>query len=115
RPISFANSTSLPAALLAVLYNPSRTRFASIPSMSKTKPENQIDYVELPAKDIAQTKAFYSSAFGWKFEDYGPAYTSFFDGRLAGGFTTEGAPPARGALVVIYTSDLAALQKRIEA
>ena len=55
--------------------------------MSQPKPESQIDYIELPATDISATKQFYTSAFGWKFEDYGPDYTSFFDGRLAGGFT----------------------------
>ena len=57
--------------------------------MSQNKPENQIDYIEIPASDIAATKQFYSAAFGWKFEDYGPNYTSFHDGRLAGGFWTE--------------------------
>jgi len=40
------------------------------------KPENQIDYIEFPAADIPRMKQFYSEAFGWKFEDYGPDYTS---------------------------------------
>jgi len=31
-----------------------------------------IDYIELPARDIEAAKAFYSSAFGWNFVDYGP-------------------------------------------
>jgi uncharacterized protein len=82
--------------------------------MNKSKPENQIDYIELPAKDISRTKAFYTSAFGWKFEDYGPAYTSFFDGRLAGGFTTEGTAPSRNLLLVIFASDLESAQQRIK-
>ena len=79
------------------------------------KPEKQIDYVELPAKDIAATKRFYSTAFGWKFEDYGPDYTSFFDGRLAGGFTTERAAPSSGLLLVIYSGNLRDTQKDIES
>ena len=83
--------------------------------MSQNKPENQIDYVELPATDIAATKQFYSAAFGWKFEDYGPNYTSFHDGRLAGGFLTEMAAPARGMLLVLYSSDLSAVQAKIKA
>jgi predicted enzyme related to lactoylglutathione lyase len=78
------------------------------------KPENQIDYVELPATDIEATRHFYAAAFGWKFEDYGPDYTSFFDGRLAGGFTTETTPPAKGLLLVIYASDLPAAQEKIK-
>jgi predicted enzyme related to lactoylglutathione lyase len=44
--------------------------------------DNQIDYVELPARDIGATKQFYGAVFGWKFEDYGPGYSSFHDGRL---------------------------------
>jgi predicted enzyme related to lactoylglutathione lyase len=83
--------------------------------MSRPKPERQIDYIEIPARDIARTKEFYGKVFGWKFEDYGPDYTSFFDGRLAGGFWTERPAPAQGLLLVIYTSDLAAMQKDIES
>jgi uncharacterized protein len=83
--------------------------------MSKQKPERQIDYVEISVKDIPAAKAFYQSVFEWKFEDYGPDYTSFFDGRLAGGFTTESPVPARGILLVIYASDLVGLQKKIES
>ena len=83
--------------------------------MSQPKPENQIDYIELPASDIAATKQFYSAAFGWKFEDYGPNYTSFHDGRLAGGFRTEVAAPAHGLLLVLYSSNLSALQAKIKA
>ncbi len=81
--------------------------------MSETRPEKQIDYIELPASDLHATKAFYGTVFGWKFEDYGPGYTSFFDGRIGGGFTAETPPPARGALLVIYASDLAAIQQSI--
>ena len=83
--------------------------------MSQPKPENQIDYIELPANQIAATKQFYAAAFGWKFEDYGPAYTSFHDGRLAGGFTTERSAPAQGILLVLYAGDLPATQLRIKA
>jgi uncharacterized protein len=83
--------------------------------MSQSKPESKIDYIELPARDIAGTKKFYETVFGWKFEDYGPDYTSFFDGRLAGGFTTDRPAPAQALLVVIYASDLAAFQEKIKS
>jgi predicted enzyme related to lactoylglutathione lyase len=82
--------------------------------MSKPKPEKQIDYIEFPATDITRTKRFYETVFGWKFEDYGPAYTSFVDGRLAGGFTTDAPPPRPSVLVVIYAADLVAVQKKVE-
>jgi predicted enzyme related to lactoylglutathione lyase len=83
--------------------------------MDQSKPERQIDYIEMPAKDMARTKEFYGTVFGWKFEDYGPDYTSFFDGRLAGGFTTGRPAPAQGLLLVIYAGDLPSYQKKIEA
>ena len=82
--------------------------------MSQAQHENQIDYVEMSVTDIATSKQFYGTVFGWKFEDYGPEYTSFFDGRLAGGFTTERFMPAQGLLLVIYATDLAASQKKIK-
>ena len=68
--------------------------------MSQSKPENQIDYIEFPASDIENTKKFYNSVFGWKFEDYGPAYTGFHDGRLGGGFTKDLPAPGKGILIV---------------
>jgi len=78
-----------------------------------SKPENKIDYIELHASDIEVSKRFYSAVFGWKFEDYGPEYTSFHDGRVAGGFTTRIPSPVQGLLVVIYCGDLDAAQKKI--
>jgi predicted enzyme related to lactoylglutathione lyase len=65
--------------------------------------EAKIDYIELPAKDLIQTKAFYEQVFGWKFTDYGPDYTSFEDGRLAGGFTKE-RQTARGVPLSLFTA-----------
>jgi predicted enzyme related to lactoylglutathione lyase len=83
--------------------------------MSESRPENRIDYIELPVSQIASTKEFYGSVFGWTFEDYGPDYASFSDGRMAGGFTMERPAPARGLLLVIYSRDLAAAQQKISA
>ena len=83
--------------------------------MSQQKPENQIDYIEMPLSDMARTKEFYGAAFGWKFEDYGPGYTSFFDGRLAGGFNAELPAPSRGTLIVIYANDLTAALEKIQS
>ena len=81
--------------------------------MSQTKPENKIDYIELPMNDLAKTQKFYQDVFGWKFEDYGPNYTSFHDGRMAGGFTKERPAPSQGLLLVLYNSDLPAVQAKI--
>jgi predicted enzyme related to lactoylglutathione lyase len=73
----------------------------------------RIDYIEFSATDVAKTKAFYERVFGWKFTDYGPDYTSFEDGRIAGGFSKEGKAVRGGPLVVLYASDLAATEKKV--
>ena len=75
--------------------------------------ENKIDYIELPAVDIRKTQEFYTTVFGWKFEDYGPEYTSFSDGRLSGGFATAYKKPSTNMFVVIYARDLATMQTKI--
>jgi predicted enzyme related to lactoylglutathione lyase len=83
--------------------------------MSQAPQNNQIDYIEFPATDIPKTKAFYSDVFGWKFEDYGPEYTSFSDGRLSGGFNSQAPLPVKGILVVLYAGDLEGTKSRVEA
>ena len=81
--------------------------------MSKSKNDRQIDYIEFIVRDIATTKAFYGNVFGWTFQDYGPDYCAFEDGRLSGGFTTEGTPRPGGPLVILYGDDLADLSETI--
>ncbi|WP_280192717.1 VOC family protein [Delftia sp. PS-11] len=75
----------------------------------------QIDNIEFNVADIARSKAFYGEAFGWRFTDYGPAYTEFSDGRLTGGFTTGEPVRPGGPLVILYADDLADAQRRVEA
>jgi predicted enzyme related to lactoylglutathione lyase len=83
--------------------------------MSRTDNDRRIDYIEFKVADLARSRAFYSDAFGWAFTDYGPTYCAFSDGRLDGGFTTEGTPQPGGPLVILYADDLAEQQRRIEA
>ena len=79
--------------------------------------DGKLDYLELPATDLAAHKAFYSRAFGWTFQDYGPDYAAFDDGELQGGFcrgnpaTSEAGAP----LVVLYAAQLAPVQAAVEA
>ena len=75
----------------------------------------QIDNIEFNVADITRSKAFYGEAFGWRFTDYGPAYTEFSDGRLTGGFTTGEPVRPGGPLVILYADDLADAQRRVEA
>ena len=78
--------------------------------------DRTIDYIEFPAADLERAKRFYAAAFGWKFEDYGPEYCAFTDGRLDGGFFRSELRASTGdgsALVVLYAADLEELSTRI--
>ncbi|PPT67011.1 glyoxalase family protein [Xanthomonas arboricola] len=82
--------------------------------MIDNTPQHRIDYLEFAVDSIAVAKAFYAQAFDWTFQDYGPDYCEFRDGRLSGGFFHGPAQPG-GALVVLASDDLAYSQARIEA
>jgi predicted enzyme related to lactoylglutathione lyase len=82
--------------------------------MSSSEHDRRIDYIEFSVKSVADAKRFYGSAFGWTFEDYGPDYASFADGRLSGGFQTVPQVKTGGPLVVIYAADLEAMERRVK-
>jgi uncharacterized protein len=70
---------------------------------------NTIDYVEMPTRNLTETKRFFSGLFGWSFQDYGPEYSSFDDGRMAGGYFTSdktAGVDSGGVLGVFYHPDL---------
>ncbi len=79
----------------------------------------KINYVELPAKDLAAVKAFFRQTFGWSFIDYGDKYSAFShaEAGLDGGFfQSEATATTRhgGALLVFYSADLEATQAKIK-
>ena len=82
------------------------------------KVHEKINYVEFPARDIDAVKTFFTTVFGWSFEDYGPEYTAFSNEGIDGGFfksdqtavTTNGS-----ALIVFYSEALEQTQSNIEA
>ena len=82
--------------------------------MAQADHDRRIDYIEFGATDVARTKQFYQQVFGWKFEDYGPDYTSFQDGRLSGGFTKDAPVRAANPLVVIYATRLEDTEAKIK-
>ena len=82
--------------------------------MNKT---GAIDYLELPARDLAATRAFFSNAFGWRFVDYGPDYLAFEDAGVQGGFYRAElcARSEQGSvLVVLYSADLEQTLRQVE-
>jgi len=73
-----------------------------------------INYIELFAPSVAEARRFYGAAFGWTFEDFGPDYASFADGRVGGGFNAA-RPGASGApLVILYAANLEDALARVE-
>lgn len=80
----------------------------------------KINYIEFITSDIARSKRFYSAAFGWSFQDWGPDYVSFSAPEVGidGGFRTgkvQDASHADGPLIVLYASDLEAAEAAIVA
>lgn len=71
-----------------------------------TRPD-RINYLELPSLQPEQSKAFFTTVFGWTFVDYGPDYLAFFDAGLEGGFyrATQVATTTQGGVLVVLKSD----------
>ena len=83
-----------------------------------TNTHHAIDYVELPAPDLPATRAFYEEAFGWQFNEYGPAYAGIRapsgDGEV-GGLDANAGPDRRAPLVLLYSDDLDASVAAVRA
>ena len=67
-----------------------------------------LDYIEISVSDVGRAKAFYTAAFGWEFEDYGPEYAAI---RAPGGTEdlgglTVGPVTAGGVLPLVRSGDL---------
>jgi predicted enzyme related to lactoylglutathione lyase len=77
--------------------------------------DGKIDYVELPATDLPAVKDFYQAAFGWQFIDYGPTYAAFDQAGLDGGFQAEAAAKPAKPLVILYATDLEAMEAKVRA
>ena len=74
-----------------------------------------MNYVELPAVGLDETKAFYQQAFGFTWIDYGPTYAGYSGPNVECGLSTEatpapahepGAESAIGPLILFGTDNL---------
>lgn len=73
------------------------------------KETGKINYIEMPARDIAATKEFFSKTFDWSFIDYGPDYTAIENAGIDGGFfkSDKNANTENGSvLVVLFSKEL---------
>jgi predicted enzyme related to lactoylglutathione lyase len=77
---------------------------------------NKINYIEIPAKDLVATKAFFGEVFGWSFTDFGPEYSSFNDQGVDGGFFKSDltvSTNSGSALIVFYSDNLEIVQEKV--
>lgn len=75
---------------------------------------HRVDFFELPVVDLARAKAFYAAAFGFTYLDYGPEYADIQGAGLSGGLRLSGTrPPRGGAMVILYSDDLAASERSV--
>ncbi len=66
----------------------------------------RFNYVELPVRDMAATKSFYATAFGWDFTDFGPDYASTMTGDTDIGLNGDESQWTAQLLPVIAVDDL---------
>ena len=69
----------------------------------------KIKYVKFPAKNIEAAKAFFVTAFGWEFDDFGPEYISFANEGLDVGFVKSDSRSSvenGSALLVFYINEI---------
>jgi predicted enzyme related to lactoylglutathione lyase len=72
-----------------------------------THTHHAIDYVEITVTDMDAAKAFYTEAFGWSLNDYGPEYAGIQgDGGETGGLRLDSSTKPGGPLVILYSDDL---------
>ena len=77
-----------------------------------------INYLEIPSRNLAASKAFLSAVFDWTFTDYGLEYTAFSNAGIDGGFYASdltASTETGSVLVVFYSHNLEATQIKIEA
>lgn len=78
-----------------------------------------IDYIEIPARDLAASREFYRAAFGWTYNDYGPMYSGIrrpgSDDEVGGLAATDRDIASGTLLVLLYSDDLDATADAIKA
>lgn len=88
--------------------------------MSNAGNHHKINYIEFASTGVERTKQFYSTVFGWSFQDYGPDYIAFSaaSGGVDGGFYRSDGhdpQPKTAPLIVLYSADLKATEEAIVA
>jgi len=64
------------------------------------------NFIELPARDIERSKAFYRSVFAWEMTDFGPTYACTMTGDVDVGLQADATEASRSPLPVICVQNL---------
>ena len=75
----------------------------------------RLNFVELPAADLAAAKQFYATLFGWSLTGFGPSYACTMTGDVDLGLQGDPGEAPSAPLPVIEVDDLDARMARIEA
>lgn len=95
--------------------SPRRAKGERMTSTTHPHTHHAIDYIEFTVANLADAKRFYSAAFGWEFNDYGPDYAGIRGGEREQGGMLQGPPVTHGGpLVVLYSKNLDATLKEVE-
>ena len=78
---------------------------------------NKLTYLELPVTDVATSKRFYGTLFGWTFEDFGPDYAAFGEAGLEGGLNASGddGSKSRAPLAMVQTDQIEQMEADVRA
>src|SRR5690606_34826020 len=71
-----------------------------------TAPQHHaLNYVEITVTDLEEAKRFYTEAFGWRFNDYGPGYAGIQgpDGDEVGGLARGEEVRGGGPFVLLFS------------
>lgn len=74
----------------------------------------QIDYIEFPSRDGAGSRKFFETAFGWRFQDFGPDYVGFEDAGIDGGID-QSSERVEASMAIVRTNDLDDAERRVRA
>lgn len=75
----------------------------------------RLNYVELPATNVAGSKAFFEKAFGWSLTAFGPEYAATIGAGCDIGLNGHVDDFTKAPLAAIETDDLEAALAAVEA
>lgn len=75
----------------------------------------RLNYIELPAGQVASSRTFFQKAFGWTLAEFGPAYAATIGNGCDLGLHGDLSDASAAPLAVIEVDDLDAALADVEA